>query len=70
MEGANTQSTEQAKGAQVPGVLQLDRVCYRPWNSHFSFGTKQTRCKQQLLPRQCWHPRLHAEPSYIKAAFY
>lgn len=42
MEGANTQSTEQAKGAQVPGVLQLDRVCYRPWNSHFSFGTKQT----------------------------
>lgn len=35
MEGANTQSMEQAKGAQVPGVLQLGQVCYRPWNSHF-----------------------------------
>lgn len=26
--------------------------------------------KQQFLPRQHWHPRLHAEPSYIKAAFW
>lgn len=37
-----------------------------PGISIFFSGTKQTRCKQQLLPRQ----RLHAEPNYIKAALY
>lgn len=65
MEGTNSQSREQARRAQVPGVLQLNQVHYRPWNFHFFSGTKQTRCKQQLLPRQ----RLHAEPNYIKASF-
>lgn len=57
------------KGSQVPGVLQLDQVHHRPWNFHLFSGTKQTRCKQQLLPHQPQHPRLHAEPNYIKAAF-
>lgn len=35
----------------------------RPWNFHFFFGTKQTRCKQQLLPRQRRHPRLNPTTS-------
>lgn len=40
------------------------------------FGTKRNRCKRQPFPRQPlapaapFPPRLHAEPNYIKEAFF